>query len=326
MRPSNHLKAAGSIYPNAWGSVDHCRQMRGKTLPNWPGWCFMPVSGWYSIVSLALQKVGKIKGNAIPATYSGDIGRLAAVGTWRYSQGIYRFDPDVFESLWTTKIRGNLPSEVLYRLPEWCVYIETPGHKFCHMNLHGFFAHMEYDVSNEDHELRLLFDLDDYLLPVPIHVGDWTLAEALNRTIEEAKVHIKGYDPEVLDISRRQLEGMAEFLAPMVSLVLYLCSDNPDFGPGKKPFRPLPKKTKKGWRLFPPASPTIWHVGASIGKQIREARQAEATGQQHAGVRPHLRRAHWHGYRVGPRSKPQEFRYHWLPPILVKEFEEKNED
>ena len=55
-----------------------------------------------------------------------DVGLLAAIGTWRYSQGIYRFDDSVYEALRDTVPSGDMPVDVLYRLPEWCVYIETP--------------------------------------------------------------------------------------------------------------------------------------------------------------------------------------------------------
>jgi hypothetical protein len=46
------------------------------------------------------------------------------------------------------------------------------------------------------------------------------------------------------------------------------------------------------------------------------------------GVRPHIRRAHWHHYWIGPRAAPAEERelvVRWLPPILVN-VEEESED
>lgn len=320
-RPVEHLKAASALYPEAWKHVEQLRMIRGKGFQNWPGWCFLPMAGWYSIVGAALQKSGKSPDGMVPLPYAGDIARLAAIGTWRYSQGIYQIDPDVFPALWSTPIPGNIPSDVLFRLPEWSVYVETPEKQFCGSNLYGFFAHLERDANNDDKELRLLLDTDTALIPLPIHIGDWLITTAIQQTMDEAKENAPSSIPlSNLDLSQAQLKNLSEYTAPMISLILYLCSDNPDFGPGKKPFRPLPTRTKKGWRLFPPPSPTVWNVGMSIGKQIREAKEADSSSAR-SGVRPHLRRAHWHGYRIGPKSKPQEFRYHWLPPILVKEFE-----
>lgn len=39
----------------------------------------------------------------------------------------------------------------------------------------------------------------------------------------------------------------------------------------------------------------------------------------HAGPRPHVRRAHWHGFWSGPRKseKQRTFSVQWLPPIAV---------
>ncbi len=107
-------------------------------------------------------------------------------------------------------------------------------------------------------------------------------------------------------------------LMPLISLVLYLCSANPDFGVSERPARPTSTKTKKhGWRLFQASGPTIWHIGERIGRLIREARESEACGTSDRSVRPHIRRAHWHGYWSGPLSGPRRFDYQWMPPIPV---------
>ena len=62
---------------------------------------------------------------------------IAALASWRPTQGIYRFDADLLEAVWQTPLAspstssstsaGKLPTELLYHLPEWCPYIETPG-------------------------------------------------------------------------------------------------------------------------------------------------------------------------------------------------------
>ena len=93
IRPLEHLTAAGKLYPNAWPLVDEFRQDRGKGLPNWPNWCFLPMSAFYAIVS-ADAKVERL-----PLKLIGDVARLSALGTWRISQGVYRFDPDLAKAL-----------------------------------------------------------------------------------------------------------------------------------------------------------------------------------------------------------------------------------
>ncbi len=308
-RPTGHLRAAGRLYPRAWKMVDEFRAARGSGLPKWPAWCFMPMAGWYAIISADLG------GGKIPANIGMDIGRLAGVGTWRYSQGIYRFDPDILSALWDTQIAGDIPADVLLRLPEWCMYIETPGGDWCGQALYGFFVHLEWDANDQRHELRLLLDTEQLLLPFPVHIGEWSLEIAVQRAINESTRHIPVGALMELP-STEQVKQLSECLMPMINLVLYLCSDEPDFGSGKKPRRPQAKRTKQGWRLFPPARPTIWSVGERIGKTLL-GRQAREPGQEGRTVRPHFRRAHWHGYWSGPRSGEQRFRYNWISPILV---------
>jgi len=35
---------------------------------------------------------------------------------------------------------GDLPHDVLFGMPEWCLYIETPGYSLFDRKLHGFFC------------------------------------------------------------------------------------------------------------------------------------------------------------------------------------------
>lgn len=310
MRPVEHLSAASRLYPNAWKNVEKFRLGRGRDLPKWPGWCFLPMAGWYAIVC---EDAGT---STVPPTQVPDIGRLAAIGAWRYSQGIYRFDIDVFKSLWATSITGDLPSEVLLRLPQWSIYIETPEKYFGTDPMYGYFCHLEWDAIDHRQELRLLLDTESNLFPIPIHIGDWPLETAIKKALIESTKHIPiGTVMEVPN--QKKIQEFSDLIRPMVSLILYLCSDNPDYGPGSIPIRPRPKRTKRGWRLFAPPGPTIWRVGDRIGKQIREAEAHRSDSDGNRTVRPHIRRAHWHGYWTGPRTGIQKFSYKWLPPIPV---------
>lgn len=124
-------------------------------------------------------------------------------------------------------------------------------------------------------------------------------------------------------------QALREAVTPLVSLLLYLCSQNSEIGNGDKaPGFPQPKRTKKRWRLFPPDQPTHWDVGVRLGSALRRAYHAAEVGQEgaHAGPRPHIRRAHWHGFREGPMkredgsaipTKERAFNLKWLPPIPV---------
>jgi len=70
------------------------------------------------------------------------------------------------------------------------------------------------------------------------------------------------------------------------------------------------------WCFLPMAA---WYAIASHRLQqhrldTNAVRDAQAAGGPGGTVRPHIRRAHWHGYWTGPREGTQTFVYHWLPP------------
>lgn len=311
MLPNKRLIELGKKYPNAWKEVEMFRKDCGVDLPRWPSWCFLPMAGWYAIVS---------EGNNVPRLdlhQVADVGRLAAIGTWRYSQGIYHFDNAFYASLINTVPCGDLPCDILYRLPEWCVYIETPGMQWLGVELQGFWCHLEWDANTERHELRLLLN-NENLTCIPLHLGKWTLTESVDRALQEAKKQVAtlGIHGMELDIT----EKLSESLYGLVSLILYLCSDEPEIDnarePGTHPQRPQPKKTKQGWRLFPADKPRVWQVGQSLGENLRQIHLDAESGER-GTVKPHLRRAHWHGFWSGSRDGEQTFHYHWLPPIFV---------
>lgn len=314
-RPVQHLIAAGKQWPNAWQLIDRMRADRGKDpLPDWPEWCFLPMAGAYAVVSGGME---------LSLEEAGGISRLAALAAWRPTQGIYRFHPDVFGAVWDTPIDGELPIEVLYRLPEWCVYVETPGKTYLGDPLHGFFAHLEYDINHHTSELRLLLDTDRALIPTPLHLVPGGLEQSVQRFIDRAAAELlsRGHMPPEGTADDRVIRDIADSIAPCVSLVLYLCSAAAELRTAKgpdAPTRPSPTKTKRGPRLFPPQDATVWETGFRTGEALRKASSQSSSGEG-GTVRPHIRRAHWHTYWLGPRSDPQRrtAELRWLPPIPV---------
>lgn len=316
LRPVQHLHTASRLYPQAWGQVEDFRASRGlHGIPRWPDWCFMPMAGWHAIVSAD-------NGGSMTLARANDIAQLAAIGTWRYSQGVYRFSPEMLQALADSPVNGNLPSEVLYRLPEWCVYVETPGMSWWDDVLSGFWAHLEWDVNTQRSELRLLLDGDRLLHPVILHLGPWSIEEACQKAVAEGdKQAAKVGVAQPSHVQEHLASSMAESVVPFVSMLLYLCSQEPDIDhdrePGAHPRRPEPTKTKKGFRLFPPNKPSLWRVGETFAAELR---LANADNPELSGRHPstHLRRGHWHGYWLGPRSGERRFEYRWISPLVVK--------
>lgn len=120
-----------------------------------------------------------------------------------------------------------------------------------------------------------------------------------------------------ISIQTPEVGDIAADLAPLISLLLYLCSESPDYGGRQPPGNPQPVKTKKGPRLFPPKQPQVWDVGVHIGAALRQAADHQTSTPAGGGKskRPHVRRAHWHLYWTGKgRQIPK---LNWLPPIPI---------
>ncbi len=323
MRPKKHLEYYSRLYPDAWKQVDSMRADRGRELPFWPEWCFLPLAGTYSIVSAEAERQGLAPGRVLPpGPLVNDVGILGALAAWRVTQGVYRFDPEVFESVIHTPVRGDIPHEVFFNLPEWCVYIETPGLTHIGLPMHGFYAYLEYDANDNRRELRLVMDLHveeekgvPFLVQMPIHLGDWSLEESIKKAYEEAARH--GGEEVKPEPMAKIIQS--EFEAP-ISLLLYLCSANGEIGDDdKRPIKPRSVKTKKGPRLFPPDKPRMWDVGVRMGAEIRRYQRTESAYMDghHASPRTHIRRAHWHGFWTGPRAEEQKYVLRWISPVVV---------
>jgi hypothetical protein len=317
------LTRVSQAYPAAWQQVDRLRDARGKELPQWPDWCFLPLRHAQAIVT---------RGGRQPLSHEPPFHRgiLCALATWRVTQGIYRFDPALYEAVINTPLDRDLPHDPLYRLPEWCVYVETP-HQMLQLHLkepvrvHGVWAHLDLEALDgaPEAELRLVLDTartpSDALepiygcLPIPL-IGKGTIADSLERMIMLGAEGTRSLGMELPDAKR-----VAPMLWPIVSLLLYICTESGEIGDGvRRPENPQPKRTRRGWRLFATESPTTWDVGVRIGSAFRRAYQQETsvdainTGRH---VRPHIRVAHWHTFLAGPDRA--ERRVKWLPVIPV---------
>lgn len=319
-RAQQILATVGRAYPHAWRQVDEMRAARGRDVPAWPAWCFLPLHGAYAIVS-----GGGVA--RVPIDRVHHIGILGALAAWRVGQGIYRFDEALATALRETPMPTDLPTSVLYRLPEWCVYLETPGLTFEGLPLAGFWAHLDWDDHGAD-ELRLVLDVATTpdtaldarggLIPLPLLLGQGGIVEALERVRASGLLQLAAQGYTVSDVpSYQPLAGEAW---PLISLLLYLCADEPEIGDGTdKPRRPQPTRTKHGWRLFPADAPRIWDVGLRLGAALRSA-TADGEGTSSDGrarPRAHLRRAHWHSYWRGARDGERSLVVHWIPPTPV---------
>lgn len=291
-----------------WKRVDKERAVRPS---DWPDYCFLPQPYAYRILNphpktrLTMQEMADLV----------DGPRLAALASWRVTQGIYRFDSDLFDELWETPV-NDIPCQIFRRLPEWCVYIELARPPFC-----GVFVHLNYEPDEQLEQLRLLFhrqgeseiqrtDIVVIALDRPtLEEGFAATSARIRRMLEQEPIeHIVGHTTVSLE--------SYQFSARAASLVLYLCSENADY---RRLDLPEEKRTKKGTKFFPPDKAQVIEVGMRIGAALRQARaglRSETESSGGGGTRPHVRRAHWHHFWTG-RKPNQELILKWLSPILV---------
>ena len=169
----------------------------------------------------------------------------------------------------------------------------------------GFFFLLE---NAEEPELRIWWVKPEPLefVSIPIRLGNWTLQEAVKKANEYARRY-----------SRSSQTYEDHYLTEAVNVIIYLCSENAEYAPGEvRPVHPQPRKTKRGIRFFPADKPKIWQVGKQTGEKLR-------TEFRHSGNsknrRPHIRRAHWHGYWTGAKTaEKRNFIVKWIPPVFVR--------
>ncbi len=313
-RTEQQLIATKRSYPDVNKMIDDFRQSKGKDLPNWASFCFLPIAGWYAILCGQLGKP-QLSAADMPKLHA-----LSATCTWQFSKGIYDFDSDLYQALIDSEIKGDLPSEVLHRLPEWCLYINTPNYQFDGQPAHGFYAMLEHDMNDGHHELRLFIDADGKLISVPLHLGNWSVHDAVDKYFKYANLQSSIHGYGLLPNTAQTIKTVTDDIMPLLSLLLYICSDTPDLSNreffGDSPQRPQAKKTKKGWRLFPAEKIKTWTVGETIGEHLRQtAKDYQSTDRR---VKAHLRRGHhktyWTGKRGSDEQKPVS---RWIPPAIV---------
>jgi len=296
MIPVDLIRDLGRKFPGAWKQLEAMRSGRGLVLPDWPAWCWCPLAASYAAITQGSD-------DRLPS--GADVALLGAVASWRASQGIYRIHPALINELSDTPL-DEVPSEWLYRIPEWCVFVEIEDG--------GFFAHLESDANNGHPELRLwVVPPDgDPQYPVILHLDKPTILDGIRSVYAEVeRQRIASFMPS---IPRPSVEVYAQTLRPLLNLLIYVIGavQDGDCRNAKGGDRRPAKSSAT------PNHPDIWEIGWKQGALFAAAQDAASSqGGEHSGLRPHVRRAHWHHFWEGPRDGERNLTVRWLPPIFV---------
>ena len=308
------LKRVESAHPNIWSAADSLQQ---EVTASWhlDGCVFSLAEA--QALSLKLQRTEDHRFN--PAL-------LGALVAWRPTKGIFRFHPELYESLIETDIVGDVPSDVLMHLPGGAVFIETPVSENLPFQLHGFWAYLSRmgrqnelilvglwrdDKSSREAGIDPEWDVLLYQIPLGNHpISDLTEMMFQRSAMEAGQDHALSDDVRVIQ---------EHMVSSMVSLLLYLCSEQPDIS-NWTPKQPVFKYLGNKRRWLASKEVHEWDVGLRLGAALKNAKDRlnrdESISEGGNSVRPHVRRAHWHSFWVGKRGE-QTISLRWLSPIPV---------
>lgn len=248
---------------------------------------------------------------------------VSVLGTWRYTKTVYRFDDTLKEELLNMELKV-LPIDVFKKFPNYAIYVDNAISEYVDNAISekdaikGFWASV--GTYNGRPELRFAFntDLADSIYYISLILQGDTLEDACNATVKDyAEAFIEDENKE--EFLEKAYEGMVRSLTPSIKLLVYLCSQNPDIQDLKrdKEYSSSSKTViNPNKRLDPAKEITCWNVGSNIGKDIKAVRQ-DLNNCERKSVRPHIRKAHWHGFYKGKRDGEREYFHKWIAPVLV---------
>jgi len=315
LKPISAVTHVSKTFPKIWTYIEKTAAVRfGKYKHRTPDDVFLPVCEYAAI----LQRYYGMSEEEATILFT-SAAALTAVCAWNYTRQVYQINPDIAEELLKTPFDSNIPVQVLSNFPNFSIYIDIK--LTCDdINISGVWVCMV--TSNVDMASKsLLFvvdvmddkysDLEPMVIPLKENVN---IHEAIALAYDE----MKAGGPEapafccIPDAHNR-------LLSKLINVVLYICSTNCDVI-DKSPsvmINPFGKKWKKSgkFQLLPAMRHKYFSVGDNFSKQIQESqREAKASTNP---IRPHVRRAHWHGFWTGPKTGVRDFILKWIPPTLV---------
>lgn len=260
---------------------------------------------------------------------------------WRQNRIVYTVDPGLAVELADTDPSGTIPARLVNRLPHPNPYLALPEPFTVPISgsderarIVGAFVGALADgptgviVPTGDpaaEHLRLILPgIVEDARGRPLRNPDGTIAvtwsyltmlgheQTMTEMIEQVAARVR--QGSSIDGLPRPGDLAAIAVRLFAPLITYLCAANADYRQAPA----VATRRRADGSARPGKPPRVIEVGYHIGPQLAAARRAEraalATGTG-GTVRPHVRRAHWHTYRVGPGRAEKVV--HWLAPIAV---------
>ncbi len=300
------------------------------------------VDGFVSYKSEQVQKiVADFKGHGIRheglALEIVDPWIVSMMANWRKCKQIYDFDKKLYDEL-SVSPSDKIPTNILSKMPYPILYVRCPHDEFF-CDRPGIEEHVHTDgalVSYIDDILEIRF-FSRFISTLTLggtepqstvvgirawgntyEVGEYrSIADLIANEVKGDWSYLLPNDNyRFVDGSGWGRHGEDHDLMHVLAALIYIVSKEADIESFYSPRR-RKNRTLKDDGL---SAAEVTRVGYRVGRALGEAREVVHEGDGVGGahrVSPHIRRAHWHCYWVGPRDNPTDIVVHWLAPILV---------
>lgn len=257
------------------------------------------------------------------AQETADIYAAPVFNMWHANHRVtYDIDPTLYSDLINSDLPdGQIPIDILARMPHNAPLVLLPKSITVMDDVFDAFVVVVVEPSERHQNAKraILMIWIGHAENNPTDVVIMSQSIALGKTQGEEtfesyfnRVDMRYFPQGATESVSADKATMQEIYQIGIQVMLYLTSDKPDMEEISPPVEVRHKQTNR--------SPKIVNVGWRIGAALTKARAktaAESVLESGHTVAPHVRRAHWHRYWVGPLKGDRKVVVKWIPPIEV---------